>query len=262
MAGLTCLILCAAPVPAADLTRVDRKIAREPAYRSKPRYCLLVFGPEAKTRVWLVQDGGTLYVDRNGNGDLTEAGERVAPSKDFTDALEGVFNFAIGDIRDGGLTHKNLGVYVRKLDHLADLDEQVKEFLAKDPKGRGVDIGVEVEMPGRTGNGVGGRVEYVVPFCDVNGFLQFADSPQDAPVIHFGGPWQVTLLRRERLTVGLETDLTLGVGTPGLGAGTTAFVAYDRLIPDSACPTAEITYPPGREGERPVRERYELRKRC
>ena len=31
--------------------------------------------PEAQTRVWIVQDGDTLYVDRNGNGDLTEPGE-------------------------------------------------------------------------------------------------------------------------------------------------------------------------------------------
>src|SRR5215468_22156 len=62
----------------ADLTKIDRTIAKEPAYKSKPKYCLLVFGPEAKMRVWLVLDGDVLYVDRNGNGDLTEKGERVA----------------------------------------------------------------------------------------------------------------------------------------------------------------------------------------
>ncbi len=65
-AGLHC------PAQALDLARLDRTIAKEPAYQSKqPRYCLLVFGSEAKTRVWLVLDGDTLYVDRNGNGDLT-----------------------------------------------------------------------------------------------------------------------------------------------------------------------------------------------
>ncbi len=30
---------------------------------------------------WLVRDGDTLYVDRNGNGDLTEPGEKVAAEK-------------------------------------------------------------------------------------------------------------------------------------------------------------------------------------
>src|SRR5204862_2421022 len=42
-----------------------------------PQYALLVFGPEAKLRVWVVIDGDTVYVDRNGNGDLTEAGEKL-----------------------------------------------------------------------------------------------------------------------------------------------------------------------------------------
>src|SRR5262249_8147594 len=69
-------------VRGADLTKIERTIAKEPAYKSKPKYCLLVFGPEAKTRVWLVLDGDTLYVDRNGNGDLTETGERFVLALD------------------------------------------------------------------------------------------------------------------------------------------------------------------------------------
>src|SRR5437868_9329865 len=61
---------------AVDLATIDRTIGKEPPYQSKPKYCLLVFGPDAKTRVWLVLDGDVLYVDRNGNGDLTEPDER------------------------------------------------------------------------------------------------------------------------------------------------------------------------------------------
>jgi len=75
---LVLLALWAAPASAADLTKVDRTIGKEPAYMTKtPKYCLLVFGPEAKARVWVVLDGKTLYVDRNGNGDLTDEGERL-----------------------------------------------------------------------------------------------------------------------------------------------------------------------------------------
>jgi hypothetical protein len=74
------------PATAADLTRVDRSIGKEPAYKTKsPRYCLLVFGREADYRVWLVLDGDTLYVDRNGNGDLTGAGESTTPEAANTD---------------------------------------------------------------------------------------------------------------------------------------------------------------------------------
>jgi hypothetical protein len=60
----------------ADLTKIDRKIAKEPVYQNKPKYCLIVFGPEAKFRAWLVRDGKVLYVDTKGNGDLTEPGQR------------------------------------------------------------------------------------------------------------------------------------------------------------------------------------------
>ena len=50
-------------------TVVDRTIAKEPVYQTKsPKYLLLVFGSERKDRAWLVLDGDTLYVDRNGNG--------------------------------------------------------------------------------------------------------------------------------------------------------------------------------------------------
>src|ERR1700732_1954245 len=93
---LLVLLFCAGPGMAADLSKIDRTIAKEPKYQSKPKYCLLVFGPEAKTRVWLVLDGDVLYVDRNGNGDLTEAGERVTADK------EGVFQ--IGRITETGTT--------------------------------------------------------------------------------------------------------------------------------------------------------------
>src|SRR5437667_12897249 len=66
---------------AVDLRTIDRSILKEPAYRTgQPKYCLAVFGPKAETRVWMVLDGDTLYVDRNGNLDLTEAGGRKGPA--------------------------------------------------------------------------------------------------------------------------------------------------------------------------------------
>src|SRR5260370_27637620 len=89
---LALVVSLSGEICAADLSKVDRTIAKEPAYKSKPRYCLLVFGPEAKTKVWLVQDGDTLYVDRNGNGDLTEPDKKVAAEKQ-EGAEEGQFAF-------------------------------------------------------------------------------------------------------------------------------------------------------------------------
>jgi hypothetical protein len=189
------LTFMSATSSATDLSKVDRTIAKEPTYKSKPKYCLLVFGPEAKTRVWLVQDGDTLYVDRNGNGDLTEPGKKVAAEKE-EGAEEGQFAFKIGEIREGALVHKNLRVSVSKIDHLAKLDEMAKVFLDKSPKARGYYIILEVEMPGWHGTGVGGRVQQRAFYVDANGVLQFADKREEAPVIHFGGPWQISLSGR------------------------------------------------------------------
>jgi hypothetical protein len=67
-----------AEVSLPDLTKIDRKISHEPHYQNTPHYALLVFGPKAEHRSWLVFDGDTVaYLDRNGNGDLTEPGERI-----------------------------------------------------------------------------------------------------------------------------------------------------------------------------------------
>src|SRR5262245_56560699 len=81
-ATMLTLLVTAQPGLGVDLAKVDRTIAKQPAYHTKaPKYGLLVFGPEAKSRAWVVLDGDFLYVDRNCNGDLTEAGERLLLKK-------------------------------------------------------------------------------------------------------------------------------------------------------------------------------------
>lgn len=263
VAVVVCTVASAAHLPAADLAKIDRTIAKEPTYQSTPKYCLLVFGPEAKTRVWLVHDGERLYIDRNGNGDLTELGETVAAKKGgLTDPAEGIFYFEAGDIRDGTLTHKGLRLWVSKLDDLAKSDEGVKAYLAKDPKARRLSLGLDVQVPGRKGLGLGSRVEHVVSFRDAHGLLRFGDTPLNAPIIHFRGPWHVTLYEWQTPTIGRESELFVAVGTPGLGPGTTAYFGYEGVIPTSAYPKVEVTYPPRRSGEASIKEHYELKYRC
>src|SRR5262245_39767329 len=100
----TSLLLCAVKLlgaqfqGAADLDKIERSIAKEPAYQAKSqRYCLLVFGPEAKSRVWLVQDGDVLYVDCDGSGDLTGKDRRIEAKQKTKDHR----TFEVGEIRDG-----------------------------------------------------------------------------------------------------------------------------------------------------------------
>src|SRR5262249_1126749 len=108
---LALLGMCLWPLAArsADLAHIDRKIAKEPHYQNKPKYALAVFGPQEQLRVWLVSDGNVLYVDKNGNGDLTEAAERFASPK------EGNHQFKIGDIKVGDQVYRDLTVLIDKL---------------------------------------------------------------------------------------------------------------------------------------------------
>src|SRR5438270_2568851 len=73
-AAFVALLFAAGPAAAVDFATIDRRIVKEPAYRSPPLYGLALIGPGATTRVWMALDGERLYVDKNGNGDLTDDG--------------------------------------------------------------------------------------------------------------------------------------------------------------------------------------------
>src|SRR2546426_2605494 len=145
-----------APAQAADLEKTERAIRKEPVYQTKdPKYCLLVFGPEAKTRVWLVLDGDTLYVDRNGNGDLTEPDEKVK-GKTQGEGERQYTEFEVGDLRDGPHTHRQLTVTVRDLRRMTkeDLDAtpELKELIRRDPQARLYSVRLDVAMPNFRGS--------------------------------------------------------------------------------------------------------------
>src|SRR5262245_41726464 len=66
-----CFVLALSLAVGAEPLTTDRSIGKEPKYVGKPRYALLLIG-KAQQRVWLAQDGDTLYADQNVNGDLTD----------------------------------------------------------------------------------------------------------------------------------------------------------------------------------------------
>jgi hypothetical protein len=255
------LLLVEAPTFATDLAKIDRTIAKEPAYRSKPKYCLLVFGQETKHRVWLVQDGDTLFVDRNGNGDLTEPGNKIAAEKKDERGLDEI-TFKVPEIRVGGRVHKDIRLWIPKLEDMDHIDKRIKAIVAKNPQARAYRVSMEIERPGWKGSGIGGRVQQTSFVVDVNGVLQFADRPQDAPILHFDGPLEITLFGQMELRIGRQTDVVLGVGSPGFGPGTQTYVEYDGVIPEKVNPTIEIVYAAKKSGDPPIREKHELKERC
>jgi hypothetical protein len=261
MRALTLLapvLLLPASARSADLAQVERKIAREPAYQTKaPKYCLLVFGLDAKTRVWLVQDGDTLYVDKNGDGDLTGADKRVQLKQRSDDYR----SFEVGDLKVGGLTHTGLSVtQMKATPELVGNDKEWERVKKSGPWVWWVRITAERDAADK--RDLPRKVGYVIN-GDGAGMLLFADRPQDAPAIHLNGPFTLGLQdRKQRLIPGEKTMLQIGVGPRGVGPGTFAFVLYPNTIPADAYPEAEITFPANAPGQAALKRKYTLKQRC
>jgi hypothetical protein len=268
---LSLALASAPPAPGLDVTRISAPLTREPAYRSgAPRYGLLVFGPRATKRVWVVVDGDTLYVDRNGNGDLTEPGERFALPK-FRPSAPGPYaaerKCPAVVIPDGKLRHTDLRIHqwrVRPGLAPASASEQTLAALARKDPGAlvyGVSVAVQLRELPRGKIPFSGRIRQSAGE-DARGFLQFAARPGDAPVIHFGGPLEMALLARQTLPVGEPPgDLRAMVGTRGRGPGSFASASYDGLISEEAQPVADVEFPAGAGGKR-LRARVTLPHRC
>jgi uncharacterized membrane protein len=258
---LTAAVLLLAPLAqAADLAKIERKIAREPSYQTRaPKYCLLVFGLDGKTRCWLVQDGDTLYVDRNGSGDLTEDGKRVK-LKQQGDSYR---SFEAGDLTIDGLTHTGLSVTQMKASPESVGNDQEWERIKKSgPEPWMWMVRLSAERAADDKRDLPRKLGYVIN-GDGAGMLLFAEKPQDAPIIHLNGPFTLGLQdRKQRLIAGDKTMLQIGVGPQGIGPGTFAFVLYPDTIPNDVYPEAEITFPAKSPGLEPIKRKYTLKQRC
>jgi hypothetical protein len=278
LSALTLAILFG-PLPAADLAKIERTILKEPAYQTKaPRYCLLVFGPDAGTRVWLVLDGDTLYVDRNGNGDLTDKNEKVAlPQFDKRDEPNGFMlgqrQIQAGTITAGPKDHLELMLlqykinpaYKPKSNREADM---IKLYgSASDGLVTGVmttsDLKALKKFSGAAADTKEATSESVMQIAgaDPSGVMQFAARPQDAPIVHFKGPLQIALQAMQKLERGQQSELQLGIGTPGLGKGTFAMRSYDG-VPKDAHPVVDLEYPHRDVGKPPIKLQVTLKERC
>jgi hypothetical protein len=257
------VLLVAALLPAAaaaaDLSKIDRTLRKEPKYENSPKYCLLVFGPKADFRVWVVQDGDVLYVDRNGNGDLTDKDDRVKaknPGGEFR-------LFEAGSVSDGTLTHTGLVVTCSKTqeNHVADAREW-KRVNAQKGGPMMWTVRVQAERPAEDARKLPKRIGYIAN-GDQNGNLLFADRPEDAPVVHFNGPWALGLQDWKcKFAAGQKTMLQIGVGTFGVGPGSFSFVLYPDTIPAAVYPVAEISFPGKEKGGEPIKLKYTLKERC
>jgi hypothetical protein len=252
LAVVFCLTI-AGQTRAVDLGAADRSLRKQPTFQSKqPQYCLMVFGPEAKTRVWVVLDGDVLYLDRNGNGDLTDPGERIAGEELFRNHpdrpdVEVMRRFEL-TWRAGAEPILSCGpevfwFHVIQLVPRADWHDQTwVKFQQERPYSFAV----------ATGNSG----------CSRDASFRFATSPQEAPILHFDGPRRFALSDKfapHCFHPGEFCELAAELHTQGWNATVRTDL---HEVPENIHPVAEIEFPPSRPGEDPTRLRVELKERC
>jgi hypothetical protein len=223
-----------------DLTRIERRIAKEPRYIAKqPLYGLYVFGPEAKTHVWAIFDKSkpdavdydVLYFDRNADGDLTAPDKRIAGK---TEA--GGVTFDIGSFTEPATNQKHTNMSItRRGDNASRVLLQMKwcdRVMIR-----------------------GGYAPNVGPYT------QFETTPATAPVLWPGadGPLSFQFWEISPLVTGDEGAVSVFLGHQGHGQNTFCAVA-DTFLPKNVPVHATLLYTDkqGKEG----RARSELRERC
>lgn len=254
-------ILLGAASPDVDLSTIERKIAKEPRYETAEQYyALLVLGAEADKRVWFVVDGSNLFVDVNGDGDLTEAGEKFAATKsDGPESLTllsrewEVPRFALSDRYTDVEVHFDLvDPSWRPAPDASNRTEMERfmEVVGRTPRANLSSIHVTIG---------GARKQF--------SNAMFTTTAAKAPIFHMDGPLTLGVLETiQAHELGRRKDLEeidIAVGTPGDGGdqpGCFSYVMYDEF-PKDARPVLEIEFPIA-DGKRLPPKRYVLDGKC
>ncbi len=215
------------------LDRIERKITKEPQYKAQPQYALVVLGSNANTKVWMVEDGKTLYVDKNANGDLTDDGPPLAPINE----------------RDLGDNRWDFDYFLDELtpiDGSRHTDFQLRRWnYGGENDSYGLSLSVDKKMPMYAG--------WFGTF--------WAASPEAAPIMHFGGPLEPRLLRRKEFIIGASSNrLSLAFINHGRGEGAMSRLSIDAL-PKTIIPILRIDWPVA-DGTPSLQTSYPLKDRC
>ena len=235
--GLFGFLAAAAPARAVDYGKIDRTVLREPAYQSgKPGYALFLFGPEARLRVWVVLDGDAVYIDRNGDGDLTAKGKRFAKPADCKD-------IEIAD-PDGRTRY-----VITSLSVFKDANPPLQHLIAN----------VDIKGP--------------LSYQQYND-VALRPSPREANISHFHGPltagprtinWKIP--PQFALTTGEKpADVFAVIGTMDAKHGCWVVVrthhGENSAFGKGVFPVVDVEFPPKTPGAPAVKERYRLEKFC
>ena len=193
--------------------------------------------PEPRAKVWLVLDGNTLYVDRDGDGDLTGAGQERPAGQGVPDQGR--------PLRPAAqlLGRRPHGSGGRKYTALTSLTASPTPTSCRSRP--------TTSRPSSCSTGTPAPPSRSSPSRSMAASARSprrrSESPKDAPVLHFGGaaddglPPEV-VLRLAGLRHGKAGGmLTVVIGTPGVGEGSSH--ARLRRRAERAHPVAEIVFP-------------------
>jgi RNA polymerase sigma factor (sigma-70 family) len=234
---------------------------KEPRYQKEPRYALLVFGAKREQRVWMVLDGATLYVDRNGNGDLTEPGKRFEPNnpKDGSNRFGNAGSHTHFDIVEFSVKAGAMGSSKFRLEHWirAENFTPTTDF---DKKWHAQWL--KLRWENTTLWRLEGRGQGQTP-------VLFMPKPGDAQVCALDGPltFVVKMAEQQVLQRGeAGGDLAFHIAVPGRPHRGAEQAFYNPLstkeVSEGAHLAVEIDYPAKTAGAPPPRRKYLLKQRC
>jgi hypothetical protein len=224
-----------------DFATVERKIAKPPSVTAAARYGLFLFGRDGETRVWAILDRSdpkrevydVLYLDKNGNGDLTEAGECFhGKAGQYAGAPSSIFEIGEYAPPGGGAAHK--------------------DFTITWTPGFGVRFKMLWHGEKVTFGGYG-------PTND--SYAAFGSSIASAPIFvpGYDRPFAFEVWMPDTLRRGADADVKVFVGNRGDRRG--AFSAVDdKFLAVEDSPVATLRYE-DRNGAAKVLE-WELQQRC
>jgi hypothetical protein len=216
-----------------DFSRVDRTIKSEPKYDNTPKYALLLLGSEGKVRLWMALDkvvgDDVVYIDRDGDGQLGEDGERFVAAKD---------------------EWNNVVARIGKIEFPAEkLTLEDVRVQTQSPHVARPSLDVSFRLNGKVSVYAGQSAEW-------------AAAPEKAPILHADpfGLLSFLYTGEKEMALGEEGKVTLNVGTPGWGPSTFSVVdeSFLDLEKDKLLATIIAKDANGKE----VKERFRLKEHC
>ena len=214
------------------------RLVKEPDYASTPMYSLLVFGENAQHQHWLVVDGKTVFLDRNGNGDLTEPEDQILLDEKATAAIHsggeeysGFNVFPIGDLAGHTFAYH---VWVLNAEFEPEPDEN--ELLTKWRHQRAENGWMNSTLY-RISNDR--RVQIPITLCP---------DPQNVQISHVGGPLTFNLKWGDRQCLEREGEniFEIKIGTAGEPTKYSQYPAFSNLctqeVPKDIHPIAKFNF--------------------